>query len=249
MNDNFNGKISVSDNKSYTFSPRMKSFLDNEVQYFQQLENLESKKEDAKTAADVKEVDILKKEIKDKYRDRNTDKKRFLEQHIFRSMANLVIFFEHLEKYAELRNEYESYVKELFGFIGSENKKTYTKEKEIKDEKGSIKKVKEPYFTIYCKQNEGTDITRRLFKSLLTWDRDQDPNNFRLKLIENIQLIISEIISLIALEDFGQTGVHYIIDRQMIQARAWTALYGSRYEKSKQKELDSEEEPTRPIQF
>ena len=65
----------------------------------------------------------------DEQRKLNKTKKLFqrrkvddLDKHIFRSMANLLLFFKYLENHPELREIYEEYVKELLGFIGQNAK-------------------------------------------------------------------------------------------------------------------------------
>lgn len=205
---------------------------------------------EVKFAGNTKEFEKLKTEIDRKYKNLNTERLRFLDQHIFPSMANLVKFFEYLAKYPELRQVFEEDMKELFGYITEPEKKTFTKEQETKDEEGNIKKIDIPYFTVYCQENGYNNIMRRFLESVLTWDLMKDPNNFRLGLIKDIQYNIFQVTASLAMRDFsGDFGVEHIINNDIGRAVSWSALFGSRYRNSDQAKQDKSKLPKRPILF
>lgn len=141
------------------------------------------------------------------------DKKRLLDNVIFPSMANLILFFQYMAENEELREIFEDDIRELFGYVSADQGKVMT----------------------------------GLIESILTWDMDKDPNNFRQGLIYDIQLIIRSKITGLAIKEFGDVGVDYIIDNHMNQAVAWTRLYYSRYDKSDQGKEDKNQLPKRPI--
>ena len=91
-----------------------------------------------------------------------------------------------------------------------------------------------------------------LIESILTWDMDKDPNNFRQGLMYEIQLVIRSQIFGLADREFSKPeliGARSIIDNHMNQAIAWTGLYYSRYDNSDQGKEDKSQLPKRPIQF
>lgn len=231
------------DNESYSFPSKMWIYLNKELQYRRDMEKANKIKEEGR----IEEYGKLQNEIQNKYKNLNTERLRFLDQNIFRSMANLIVFFEHLAKYPELRHAFETDVKELFGYITELDKKTYTKEQENSD--GKIEKV--PYFTIYCQENGYNNIIRRFMRSLLSWDIYNDPNNFRLGLMRDIQYVIFQYMSTIASIEFGGDigGADHIINDDIGRAVSWTTLFGSRYSKSDQAKNDKIQKPKRPILF
>jgi hypothetical protein len=231
------------DNESYSFSPKMMVFLDKELQYRRDIERSNNIKKEGK----IEEYEKLLNEINNKYKNLNVERLRFLDHYIFSSMAIIIIFFEHLAKYPELRVAFETDLKELFGYITELDKKTYTKEQENSD--GKIEKV--PYFTIYCQENGYNNIIRRFMLSLLYWDVEKDPNNFRLGLMRDIQYVIFQYMSTIASKEFGGDigGADHIINDDIGRAVSWTTLFGSRYSKSDQANKDKSKKPKRPILF
>jgi hypothetical protein len=243
MSYNLTRGIKDFDNESYSFPPKMWTFLDKELQYRRDFEKANIMKE----RGEIEEYEKLLNEIKNKYKNLNIERLRFLDQHVFRSMANLIVFFEYLAKYPELRGAFEDDIKELFGYITELDKKTYVREQENSD--GKIEKV--PYFTIYCQENGYNNIIRRFMLSLLYWDNYNDPNNFRLGLIRDIQYVIFQYMSTIASREFGGDigGADHIINDDIGRAVSWTTLFGSRYSKSKEAEKDKTKKPKRPILF
>ena len=128
---------------------------------------------DARIIHYIKDRVKLNKVLKEKSRSRlslkedqfdvklRQDKKRLLDNVIFPSMANLVVFFENLSENQELRELFEDDVKELLGFKGQDAK--------YED-----------------------NIITRLLQSILKWNTNNDPNNFRLELISSIQNVLCQ---------------------------------------------------------
>ena len=147
------------------------------------------------------------------------DKKRLLDNVIFPSMANLVIFFEYIAENKELRELFEDDVKELLGF------------------KGQSAKYED-------------NIITRLLQSILKWDSNNDPNNFRLELISSIQnVLFNKIIPLSLMDNkLGDSMTNGIVAPDVGRALLWARNFSSRYVYSSKKN-DQTEEPTRPIKF
>jgi hypothetical protein len=210
--------------KRYVYSPTIKKFLDDELRSIKLDRELDDKINAGENVDDNKFKELNK--TKGNLRKRKSE---VLDGHIFPSMANLVLFFEYLAKSPELRNVFEDDLKELFGYIKTPRDRKKEDESEY---------------------NERNNILRRLIQSLFTWDMQNDPNNFRLGLIDDIQYDILRIIVGLALRDFsGDFGVNNIVDTHMGQAVSWAKLYGSRYYKSDQAKKDKEKIPRRPILF
>ena len=108
-------------------------------------------------------------------------------------MANLIIFFDNLAEHPELRNIYEEDVKELLGFIG-QNAKKYE-----------------------------DNIVTRLLQSILTWNTNREPINFRLELMSSIQNVIYHKIVNLSLmdENLGESVTNMIVNPDVGRA-----LYG-----------------------
>jgi hypothetical protein len=231
------------DNESYKLSSKIWIYLTKELQYRRDFEKAKKIKE----SGEIVEYENFWNEIQSKYKNLNTERLRFLDQYVFQSMANLIVFFEHLAQYPELRNAFETDLKELFGYITELDKKTYVREQ--KNSYGEIEKV--PYFTIYCQGNGYNNIIRRFILSLLYWDNYNHPNNFRLGLIRDIQYVIFQYMSTLASTEFGGDigGADHIINDDFGRAVSWTTLFGSRYSKSKEAEKDKTKKPKRPILF
>lgn len=218
--------------KSYKSSIKLTEYMEKKLQHFKDLEKIERKKY---AGEDLEE---LKNAVAEEYGDINTEKTRLLDGTIFPSMANLIVFFEYLTKYPQLRELFEKDVKALFGYF----KGPWYNETEEDGKTYKYRFKPEPGHTYW--------IVNRLVKSLLTWDMKKDPNNFRLHLVAELQKITSEIIrDLARLESDGFSGVDNIINTQMAQAESWTKLYASRYDKSKQAEEDRGTIPKRPVSF
>jgi hypothetical protein len=162
-------------------------------------------------------------QIEKAQRDLKVRKNRILNNQIFPSMANLVVFFEYLAKSKDLQKLFEDDIKELFGIIdeGKNDKNEYD-------------------FNPY--------ILDRLVGSLLSWDFKKDPNNFRLSLMYGLQQIISTKITDLSSNSMGSEIVSSVVSPDMSRAKAWTELYSQRYV-STQWKVDQHEMPSRPIRF
>jgi hypothetical protein len=160
------------------------------------------------------------------------DKKRLLDNIIFPSMANLVVFFEALATNSEVRELFEDDIKELFGYI-----------REPRDEN---KEDENSY-------NVRLYIIRRLIDSLLTWDVEKDPDNFRLDLISGLQQIIFYQFTSITrniIDQKRQTIVSKTVESDMRRALSWTEFLQSRYiDDSSKWGVDSNKTPSRPVRF
>jgi hypothetical protein len=167
-------------------------------------------------------IELTKKENEELRVKRNRMKQRkltVLDDHIFPSMANLVVFFEYLSENQELREIFEDDVKELLVFKGQDAK--------YED-----------------------NIITRLLQSVLKWDSNKDPNNFRLELISSIQnVLFHKIISLSLMDNkLGDSMTNGIVGPDVGRALLWARNFSSRYGYSSKKD-DQTEEPRRPIKF
>ena len=191
--------------KSYIFDQRMMNFLEKELQYSKKVKKMNDEKYAGKDTTE------LQKEIDDKFDNRNTKKLRFLDQHIFRSMANLVTFFEFLVMHPELRDEYEDDIKELFGFI-----------------RGNTPIEKQSQANYNSKQN----VWMRLIESILTWDHRNDPNNFRLEMLAELQSIIFYKFNIVSLYVLGDEATNNLVNNDIGKAKTWTKIFASKYKDS-----------------
>ena len=198
---------------SYVYSYTIEDLLKDQLRYF-----IDNKKIDDRR--DVGE-DVSKERINHNKTKRLLQRRKVdvLDKHIFRSMANLVLFFKYLEDHPELREIYEEDVKELLGFIGKNAK--------YED-----------------------NIITRLLQSILKWDSNNDPNNFRLELISSIQNVLFNKIIFLSLMDnkLGDSMTNGIIGPDIGRAVLWARNFSSRYVYSSKKD-DQTEEPKRPIKF
>ena len=154
-------------------------------------------------------IELTEKENEELRVKRNRMKQRkltVLEDHIFPSMANLVVFFEYLSKHQELRELFEDDVKELLGFKGQDAK--------YED-----------------------NIITRLLQSIIKWDSNNDPNNFRLELISSIQNVLFNKIIFLSLMDnkLGDSMTNGIIGPDVGRAVLWARNFSSRYVYSSKK--------------
>ena len=154
---------------------------------------------------------------------RNLDRRKVdvLNKHIFRSMANLIILFDNLAEHPELRNIYEEDVKELLGFIG-QNAKKYE-----------------------------DNIVTRLLQSILTWNTNREPINFRLELMSSIQnVIFHKLIDLSLMdENLGESVTNMIVNPDVGRALIWCRMFSAKYRQSENKKEDQTRKPNRPINF
>lgn len=149
------------------------------------------------------------------------NKKRLLEKVIFPSMANIVVFFEALEKHPEIRESFENDIKELFGFM-----------KGNKDNQ-----------SIY-----NNNIWMRFVNSVLTWDEENDKNNFRLELISELQQIIVNRVTSLSIVKLGEYATVNLVQNDIIRAMVWTKMLASSYLDTEW-ERDQKTKPSRPVNF
>ena len=200
---------------SYVYSDTLMNLLKEQLRYFQLFEEWQKRKVAGKGEIPEQEKSKLNKMKK------NLDRRKVdvLNNHIFRSMANLIVFFDNLAEHSELREIYEEDVKELLVFKGQDAK--------YED-----------------------NIITRLLQSILKWDSNNDPNNFRLELISSIQNVLFHKIISISLMDnkIGDSMTNGIVGPDVGRALLWARNLSSRYGYSSKKD-DQTEEPRRPIKF
>jgi hypothetical protein len=163
--------------------------------------------------------------------DRNVRRRKVdvLDNHIFPSMANIVIFFEYLAKYPELSKLFEDDVKELFGYI--------------KDPYDTTKETEWDY-------SQRTDIFKRLIESILTWDKKNDLHNFRIYLINTLEEIIYEnIITLIRLDKPLAQLEKAVIHPDFMRIYSYTRIFAYQYLHSEEAEKDRDALPSRTMTF
>jgi hypothetical protein len=201
---------------SYAKSVPLNELLRDQLQYLQSVE--EGHKKMVAGEGEMPEEKLKLKKIK-----RNLDRRKVdvLNNHIFRSMANLIIFFDNLSEHPELRDVYEEDVKELLGFIG-QNAKKY----------------------------EDNTVTR-LLQSILTWDTIREPINFRLELMSSIQNVLYHKITYLTLMDksLGDSVTNTIVSPDVGRALIWCRMFSAKYRQSEKKIEDQAREPNRPINF
>jgi hypothetical protein len=211
---NKKGSTLKTQNESYVFSSTLNGFLTDWIRYFEDQKKLEEKKFAGEDIGkdEQKKLDKTKKLLQRRKVD-------VLDKHIFRSMANLVVFFESLAQNQKLRELFEEDVKELLGFKGQDAK--------YED-----------------------NIITRLLKSILKWDSNTDPNNFRLELISSIQnVLFNKIIPLSLMDNkLGDSMTNGIVGPDVGRALLFARMFSSRYVYSL-KTKDQAKEPNRPINF
>ncbi len=213
---------SLRNNKSsYTFSSKLDNFMKEQLQYLELKNIIDDKKNAEGNISEEAWESISKEEMKLNKNKRKLDRRKvyILDKHIFPSLANLVIFFDYLEKNPELRKLFEGDVKELLGFIGQ-----------------------------YAKYED--NIITRLLQSILKWDTNSDPNNFRLELISSIQNVLYHKITDLTLTDknLGDSITSGIVGPDVGRALLFARMFSSRYAYSLKKK-DQAKEPNRPINF
>jgi hypothetical protein len=192
-----------------------------QLQYLELKNIIDDKKNAEGNISEEAWESISKEEMKLNKNKRKLDRRKvyILDKHIFPSLANLVIFFDYLEKNPELRKLFEGDVKELLGFIGQ-----------------------------YAKYED--NIITRLLQSILKWDTNSDPNNFRLELISSIQNVLYYKITDLTLTDknLGDSITSGIVGPDVGRALLFARMFSSRYVYSLKKK-DQAKEPNRPINF
>ena len=127
------------------------------------------------------------------------DKKRLLDNVVFPSMTNLLVFFIRLKENEELIELFEEDIKEMFGFGGGLRK--------------------------------NTDVIGGFIDSILTWDMEKYPDNFRLGLIEQIQQVIFDKVAISMsgriIDKERLTILSQTIDSDMRRALSWTQFLSS----------------------
>jgi len=179
----------------------------------------------------IRMCDILKSKDRSRFstEDKNfdtklrQDKKRLLDNVIFPSMANLIVFFEYLEKDPELRDLFEDDVKELFGY------------------------VRGPHYDKHKGSKVDHDIISRLLGSILKWDINQDPNNFRLDLINKIYKVLDGYLSFLIVTEYRKLPEHILHDIERVDFLI--KLYSRSYNKSGNEDVDLYKQCKRPILF
>ena len=206
---------------SYTFSSKLDNFMKEQLQYLELNNIIDDKKNAEGNISEKAWESIFKEEMKLNKNKRKLDRRKvyILDKHIFPSLANLVIFFDYLEKNPELRKLFEGDVKELLGFIGQ-----------------------------YAKYED--NIITRLLQSILKWDTNSDPNNFRLELISSIQNVLYRKIIDLTLTDKnpGDSITSGIVGPDVGRALLFARMFSSRYVYSLKKKVQAKE-PNRPINF
>lgn len=94
------------------------------------------------------------------------------------------------------------------------------------------------------------NIITRLLQSILKWDTNSDPNNFRLELISSIQNVLYHKITDLTLTDknLGDSITSGIVGPDGGRALLFARMFSSRYVYSLKKK-DQTKEPNRPINF
>ena len=202
---------------SYVYSDTLRNLLKDQLRCFQLVEGWQKRKVAGK--GDIPKEEKVKLNKTKKYLDRR--KVDVLNNHIFRSMANLIVFFDNLAEHPELRDIYEEDVKELLGFIG-QNAKKYE-----------------------------DNILTRLLQSILRWDTNREPINFRLELMLSIQNVLyNKILNLTLMdENLGDSVTNTIVNPDVGRALIWCRMFSARYRNSEKKREDQAREPNRPINF
>lgn len=95
------------------------------------------------------------------------------------------------------------------------------------------------------------NIITKLLKSILEWDINREPNNFRFELISSIQNIIYHKLTYLTLMDknLGDSITNTIVSPDVGRALVWSRMFSARYKNSDNKKEDQTKEPKRPVNF
>jgi hypothetical protein len=93
------------------------------------------------------------------------------------------------------------------------------------------------------------NIITRLLVSILQWNINMDPNNFRLELISSIQNVMyNKILALTLMdENLGDSITNTIVNPDVGRALIWSRMFSARYKNSEKKKEDQAKEPNRLI--
>jgi hypothetical protein len=95
------------------------------------------------------------------------------------------------------------------------------------------------------------NIITKLLQSILKWDINREPNNFRLELISSIQNVLRDKILYLTLmdENLGDSVTNTIVNPDVGRALIWCRMFSARYRNSEKKREDQAREPNRPMNF
>lgn len=94
------------------------------------------------------------------------------------------------------------------------------------------------------------NLISRLLQSILDWDINNKPNDFRLELISSIQNVIyHKILNLTLMdENLGDSITNTIVNPDVGRALVWSRMFSARYTNAEKKK-DQAKEPNRPMNF
>jgi hypothetical protein len=160
---------------------------------------------------------------------RNNDdmKVRTLNNHVFRSMANLIYFFEFINKHHELDGVFDKDIEELFGLKGPHVKRHNVNDGNYLVFLRFLDAILNYDNTLIVEESEGKTLTKRRIKK-----KEFDTGrNIRLQLLKAISDAALEYIQNIAGEKEGQTPslarlkIGKIIAQDLERTRIWTDYY------------------------
>jgi hypothetical protein len=126
-------------------------------------------------------------------------KNYYLNEHLFPSMANIVFFFEAISTYPELQDEFEQDIKDLLGIR-----------------------------RIGPRANNYAYVFRNLIHSIIYTKKGYKNNNFRLRLILELQRIVRQRMLNLTLGTFDNDNVARHVNEDIDRAEAWTELVAAK---------------------
>ncbi len=162
----------------------------------------------------------------------NKNKVKVLNNHIFRSMENLIYFFEFINKHPELEGIFDEDVEDLFGFRGS-----HVKRHKIDDGKYLIflrfldAVLSYDGNDIIVEERDGKTFSERRVKKSKLEKKFDVSRNIRLQLIAAVTDAALQSIQNIAGENEGQSPsmahfkIHKIIGQDLERASIWKDYY------------------------
>lgn len=130
----------------------------------------------------------------------NRNKSYMLDEIIFKSIANLLYFFEFVANHPLAQHLFEKDIRAMFGMGEISNK--------------------------YFKPTKAPIISELIHSALL--HRDFGPRNFRMVLLDFMQYTISQQISLISSDELNDEVSTQIVTQDMGRALAWVRLFVQR---------------------